>query len=167
MKKRTFNKVQWAIKAYRDWRLHRMSDVSLFDARIYESGVDRVELLERDSFEFAMCNFIAEVRKVDVSKYPGKTLYHLVVSIQKHINSKGRNWKLIEGSQFGAIHTVLNNVMKERAKQNIGNVKKQAQIIDKSVEDKLWESGTLGEETPDQLRWTVLFDRFEYLFACW
>ena len=91
MKKRTVNKVQWAVEMYRDWRSHKMSDVSLFDARIYESDLDRVKLLERDSFEFLMCNFIAEVCNVDGSEYPGKTLYHLVVSIQKHINSKGRN----------------------------------------------------------------------------
>ena len=74
-----------------------MQDVTGFDVRIYESDIDRVELLERDSFEFAMCTFLAKVRKVDGSDYPGKTLYHLVVSIQKHLTSHGKNWKLVEG----------------------------------------------------------------------
>ena len=157
MKRRTFNKVQWAVKAYRDWRSHRMSDVSLFDALIYESDIDRVELLEHDHFEFAICNFLSEVRKLDGTEYPGKTLYHLVVSIQKHVNLRGKNWKLIKGSQFGAVCTVLNNLMKERAHNNIGMTKRQAKMIDSEIESKLWESGVLGEDTPDQLRWTVLF----------
>ena len=113
LKKRTFSKVQWAIKAFGDWRLNRLSDISGFDVRIYESDIDRVDLLERDSFEFALCNFLAEVRKVDGNEYPGKTLYHLIVSIQKHIQSKGKSWKLIEGGQFSQVHTVLNNLMKE------------------------------------------------------
>ena len=80
-----------------------------------------------------------------------------MVSIQKHINSKGKNWKLVEGSQFSQIRTVLNNLMKERAKNNIGNVKRQAEMIDSEIENKLWSSGVLGEENPDQLRCTVLF----------
>ena len=134
-----------------------MSDVALFDVRIYESDLDRVELLECDSFEYAMCNFIAEVKKVDGSEYPGKTLYHLVVSIQKHVNSKGKNWKLIEGSQFSGLCNVLNNLMKEHAKSNIGNVKRQAEMLDSNIEEKLWSSGALGEENPEQFRWTVLF----------
>ena len=158
LKKRTFNYIQWATNTYRQWRSHRMSDVGSFDARIYESDLDRVELLEKDSFKFALCNFLAEVRKVDGTEYPGKTLYHLVVSIQKHINTKAKkNWKLVEGSQFSQVRTVLNNLMKERAKNNIGNVKRQAQMIDSEIENKLWESGALGEKSPDQLRWTVLF----------
>ena len=157
MKKRTFSKVQWAVNAYCDWRSHRMMDVNSFDVRIYECDIDRVELLECDSFEFSMCTFLAEVRKLDGTEYPGKTLYHLVVSIQKHINSKGKNWKLVEGSQFSQIRTVLNNLMKERAKNNIGNVKRQAEMIDSEVKNKLWSSGVLGEDNPDQLRCTVLF----------
>ena len=89
LKKRTFAKLQWAVKAYRDWRSNRMGDPVGFDGRIYESDIDRVELLERDSFEYSMCTFIAEVRKSkDGSEYPGKTLYHLVVSIQKYLNNK-------------------------------------------------------------------------------
>ena len=39
-----------------------MCDISGFDMRIYESDIDRVDLLERDSFEFALCNFLGEVR---------------------------------------------------------------------------------------------------------
>ena len=118
-------KLQWAVKAYRDWRSNRMSDVSGFDGRIYDSDIDRVELLERDSFEYSMCCFLAEVTKMkDGSEYPGKTLYHLVVSIQKYLNHKGRNWKLIEGSQFGKLRNVLDNLMKERAQSNISAVKR-------------------------------------------
>ena len=67
-----------------------MSDVNAFYVRIYESDIDRVDLLEKDSFEYSLCCFLAEVCKVDGKDYPGKTLSHLVVSIQQHlINVKG------------------------------------------------------------------------------
>ena len=42
--------------------------------------------------------------------------------------------------------------MKERASNNIGTVKKQAQVLSFEAENMLWDSGILGEENPDQLR---------------
>ena len=46
--------------------------------------------LDKSNLEFALCKFIAEVTKVkDGSDYPGKTLYQMCVSIQKHLNHNG------------------------------------------------------------------------------
>ena len=47
--------------------------------------------------------------------------------------------------------------MKERAQQNIGLVKKQANFIPMEYENLLWDQGVLGEDSPDKLRNTVLF----------
>ena len=47
--------------------------------------------------------------------------------------------------------------MKERARYQIGMVKRQAEFISLDYENELWRSGTLGEDTPDKLRDTVLF----------
>ena len=47
--------------------------------------------------------------------------------------------------------------MKERASANIGTVKRHAEMFSLEVENQLWDSGTLGESNPDQLRNTVLF----------
>ena len=72
LKRRTYSKVQWAVKAYEEWRRNLLSSAQMFDLRVYETDLARVELLERDSFEYAMCKFLAEVRKVDGSEYPGQ-----------------------------------------------------------------------------------------------
>ena len=105
-----------------------------------------------------MCKFLAEVTKVkDGGEYPGNTLYHMCVLIQKHINLKGKNWKLIEGNSFPNIRTVLDNLMKDRASRNICTVKHQAQLLSYDLENSLWEKGILGEDSPDKLRSTVLF----------
>lgn len=55
--------------------------------------------------------------------------------------------------------------MKERAKQNIGMIKKQVQVITHSFEDELWKKSILGEDTPDKLRQTVLFMIFIVVFV--
>ena len=39
----------------------------------------------------------------------------------------------------------------------MGNVKKQAELISYEYKDKLWKMDVLGENSPDQLRDTVLF----------
>ena len=147
LKKRTFSKVQWAVNAFQDWRSAQMESPDTFDVRIYETDLERIELLEKDSFEFSMCKFIAEVRKLDGSKYPGSTLYQLVVSIQKHLIVKGKKWKLIESGSFSNLRMVLDNLMKEQAAANIGTTKRQASFITLDIEEKLWCSGLLGEST--------------------
>ena len=154
---RTLAKVRWAVKAYSDWRKNILSSTDTFDSRIYDLDLSRVDILEKDSFEFSMCKFIAEVKKVNGDEYPGKTLYHIVVSIQKHLLRAGKKWKLVESVDFARLCNVLDNLMKERAKDNIGLTKRQAGLINENIENRLWNDGILGEENPDQLQSTVLF----------
>ena len=102
--------------------------------------------------------FIPEVTKLkDGSDYPGKTLYEMVTLIQKYLHQHNVLWKLFDDPQFLEVRTVLDNVMKERAKQNIGTVTKKAEFISMEFEDELWKKGVLGKDTPDKLRDTVLF----------
>ena len=158
LKKCTEAKMLWAVRAYNDWRSVRLSNYQNFDVRILEADLNDVRNLERKSFEYAMCKFIAEVVKVkDGKDYPGATLYRMCVGIQKFLISKGKHWKLIKGGQFEGLHNVLDNVMKERATSSIGTTKCQADLLSIQEENKLWESGVLGEENPTQLRNTVLF----------
>ena len=158
VKKRTYAKVQLAVKAFNEWRNSRLSDPGGFDVRIYECDFDQIDCLEKDTFEYAMCKFLAEVTKQkDGSDYPGAMLYQLCVSIQKLLSLKGKNWKLVEDGQFLQLRTVLDNLMKERAQCQIGMVKRKAGVISHNIEAQLWESGKLGEDSPDKLRQTVLF----------
>ena len=59
------------MNAFREWRKVRISTSGMFDGRIYDSDIDNVPLLEKDSFEYAMCKFLAEITKVkDGLEYP-------------------------------------------------------------------------------------------------
>ena len=148
IKKQTITKIKWAVKAYREWCQLRMINLQSFHAPVYEADLDRVGLLEKDGFQYSMCKFLTEVTELSGDDYPGKTLYHMVVSIQKHLVQNRKKWCLIESTYFNDLHNVLNN---------IGIVKEQAGMISLDIESQLWESGVLWEETPDQLRSTVLF----------
>ena len=156
IKRRSFAKMQWAFKAYNEWRDNKLQES--YDSRIFEANIDCTEGLKKENVAFSLCKFIPEITKVkDGGPYPGSTLYQFVVSIQRHLNEKGLPWKLIDSPEFKSVKTVLDNVMKERAQENVGMVKKQAGVMNYKVEDLLWKQNVLGEETPDQLRNTVLF----------
>ena len=85
--KRTEAKIKWAVKCYNDWRAMRLDRVDRSDLNIVES-------LKKDSFEFALCRFICEIKKVNSNEdYPGRTLYQMVCAIQNHLRKNICDWK--------------------------------------------------------------------------
>ena len=79
IKQRTFNKMQWSVKAYNQWRTERLSDPSNFDVKIFESDLEQLMMLTKANLCYSLCIFIAEVTKVkDGTDYPGKTLYEMI-----------------------------------------------------------------------------------------
>ena len=52
----------------------------------------------------------------------------MTVSIQKHLNRSGVNWKLVDGPDFGRLQNVLDNVMKECTSSNIGLVQPSGRV---------------------------------------
>ena len=89
--------------------------------------------------------------------YPGPTLYQIIVAIQKYPNINKIMWKLIDDPEFCDMKIVLDNVMQEHTAMNVGVVKRQAQVISYEVENCMWQSNILGEDTPNRLRNSILF----------
>ena len=145
------------VRAYNSWRESKLGDVTRYDGQIFEANLDVVKDLRKEALCYSLCRLIPEVTKIDASDYPGKSLYEIVVSIQKCLNQNDLPWKLIDDPQFLDVRTVLDNVMKERALNNVGVVHRQAEVITYDHENQLWDKGVLGEDTPEKLRDTVLF----------
>ena len=157
LKKRTEAKMNWGVTAYNEWRDDRLYNFN-YDVAIYYADLRNLKELTTENFVHAMCRFIPEVtRKKGEGPYPGRTLYQMYTSIQKYLNVNKIPWKILEGPKFEDLHNVLDNVMKERTKANIGTVKCQSSLITYEYENELWEKGILGEDQPDKLRDTVLF----------
>ena len=93
--------MQWAVRAYCEWRQNRIKSGQNFDIKIFDADIENVEGLTEDNLSFALTCFIPEITKVkDGLPYPGVTLYQFVVAIQRHLNEKGLAWKLIDGPKF-------------------------------------------------------------------
>ena len=77
-----------------------MTDCTIL-TMIYYADLNKLEELSRENLEHALCGFIPEVTKVKGDgPYPGKTLYQMIVAIQKYLNINEINWKLIDGNEF-------------------------------------------------------------------
>ena len=157
LKKRTEAKMNWGVTAYNEWRDSRLLNYN-YDFGIYYADLNNLKDLNKENFVHAMCRFVPEVtRKKGEGPYPGRTLYQLVISIQKYLHVNKIHWKILEGVEFEDLRTVLDNVMRERTEANVGTVRRQADLITYEYENELWEKGFLGEDEPDKLRNTVLF----------
>ena len=157
LKKRSEAKVKWAVNAYTEWRDARLGN-GPFDQNICDANLNDLSKINVTNLEYSLCRFVPEVSKSrGDGPYPGKTLYQMIVAIQKFLQLNKYNWKLIHGQQFEELRVVLDNVMKERCADNVGNVKRQADLISYEYEERMWQKGILGEDTPQKLRSTVLF----------
>ena len=156
IKPNTQSNVNWAVSAYNRWRNERL-EFNEYDYGIYAADINQPDKLERANLNHALCHFIPEITKVNGEAFPGKTLYQLIVSLQKFLETKKRYWRLIEDRDFRDVKTVLDNVMKERALMNLGLVSRQADLITYEMEQNLWSKHLLGDDTPDKLRTTCYF----------
>ena len=149
----TMKKVKWVRNMYVTLRNHRNT-----------SGVEQIvcDLEKKETFSetdlaYALCRFITEVKKLDGTEFPGKTLYDIVICVQFYLEILGFSWKLLNNEAFTDMKFTLDNVMKMRTAAGIGTSVKKANFMSSSNEDYLWSLGFLGTHSPDVLLNTVVF----------
>ena len=150
----TMKKVNWAKRMYNDWRLFRESQPNL---KTYLCNLDDMETVNKQDLNDAMCRFISEVKKVDGSDFPPKTLYDIVICVQFWLETQGLAWKLLTDEVFTELKYTLDNLMKARTSAGLGNSVKKAEIVSFQDEESLWSSGLLGTYNPQVLLQTVVY----------
>ena len=145
--------MKWVTKMYRDWRSYRHS---LPNMDFITCDLDDKATITKESLIFAMCRFLTEVRKVDESDFPGKTLHEILICVQFHLETIGFGYKILNDENFKDVKFTLGNVMKLRTLHGLGGDAKQADILTTSYEDYLWSVGLLGYHDPEVLLNTVV-----------
>ena len=149
----TMKKVRWVVKMYCEWRVHRHG----LGLESIPSYLDDRAMITAGSLHHALCRFIIEIKKVNGDKFPGKTLYDILVCIQFHLECYWFAFKILNDEAFSDIKFTLDNTMKAHVASGIGISVKQAQVLSVTDEDYLWSLGYLGSSMPDQLLNTVVF----------
>ena len=150
-------KMKWAVNMYCDWRVSRLQKVKVPD-EIFRGNLDDLYNVGHSDLCYALCCFISEVKKVDKTEYPPNTLKEIIVMIQMFLHEQGVYWKLLDPQchMFASLHNVVDNLMKERTAQGLGN-KISSSIISLAMEGKLFWGGILGEDMPEKLLKTLIY----------
>ena len=147
----TMKQIRWVCKIYCEWCSHRQGVQDIV------CDLEDKAMITAASLKFALCRLITEVKKVDGSDFPGKTLYHIIICVQFHLETLGFAFKIVNDPTFKDLKFTLDNTMDACTIQGIGTSVKQAEILSATDEDLLWSLGLLGTSTPHQLLHTVIF----------
>ena len=104
--------------------------------------------------------FVAEVRKKDGTEYPPKTMYILLAGILRHMrlqNPACPNFLDMEDLSFAPFHNALDNVLRDLRARGVGSESQETEAFSKEEEERLWSSGTLGDDNPRSLLHAVFY----------
>ena len=93
----TLKKIKWATGMYDKWRLYRNQCGS---PEYIGCDLNNPQTITVDGLLYAMCRFITEVKKLDGSDFPAKTLYDIVICVQFHLETMGFSWHLLNEDKF-------------------------------------------------------------------
>ena len=122
----TMKKVKWVVTMYRAWREYRNG---CDDLESVQCDLDNKETITKEALISAVTRFITEVKKIDGSDYPAKTLYEIIICLQFHLETIGFAWRLLSAEPFKDIKFTLDNVMKMRTAEGVGSKVKQAEFL--------------------------------------
>ena len=112
----TMKKMSWVKNMFQEWRYYRNLSTEFSDIHC---DLDNVETITVESLKFALVRFITEVKKIDGTDFPPKTLY-IVICIQFLLETEGFTWRLISDKPFTEVKFTLDNTMKKRAEEGLG-----------------------------------------------
>ena len=104
-----------------------------------------------------MTHFVLEARKKDGTVYPPNSLHHLVAGLMRYLRNSGRAIDVFRDAQFSDFRASLDAEMKRLQSAGVGSQKRQAEVITRQEEDRMWEKGLLGDTTPQSLLDSMVF----------
>ena len=81
----TMKKVNWVTKMYQEWMYTRNASSGSDEITC---DLENISSITQDSLKFALCHFITEIKKLDGSEFPPRTLYDLVICMQFYLENK-------------------------------------------------------------------------------
>ena len=147
----------WAARIFFQWKCIHNYKLKANSSLSYPKIKTSLLNIDVDTLCDTMCMFVMEIWKQSSEEYPRETLYEIMLSIQNFLAMNGHNLKLLDNNAFVCLRNTVDNRMKQLSKQGIVRQKNQAQAISVEQEEHMWQSGILGEDTPEKLINTVLY----------
>ncbi len=147
----TKRKNQWAINVYNAWVTHRNGHNEFNKVpRDFEKLTDE-EICE------TLCKFAMEARNSKGEPYTRDSVFELIMGIQSDLQVKGRNVSFMKDTKYLSLKHTVNNTMKDLSKKGFIRPRNSVEPITEELEEKLWDSGLLGNKDPQTLLNTVVY----------
>ena len=149
----TRRNTQWGVKTYQAWAEFRNSQDETY---LDPNGPVPVDLAAVDyaKMNYWLSHFVFEVRKSSGEPYPPRSLYNLVVSIQRHFKEERDRPDMCflddKNITFKPLRDMLDAVMKDlHAKGE--NTTKQTDPLTTEDEEMLWQTKVVGTHSSKAL----------------
>ncbi len=103
----SLQKQKWAVKCFKEWRVNHNQRIA---AQGIGSGYilkNPIECMADGDLIFSLIQFIYETHKQDGTEYPSETLYALIMNLQGHLHTLGKEVKFLEEKKFKGVHNTL------------------------------------------------------------
>ena len=140
------------------WVTQRMKNLSIEEI---ESGYKleaAFALMSVASMNYWLGRFILEAKAISGKEYSPDSVYQLCCGLQQSLRTADRgDINLFEDSNFTEFHGVSDGKLKQLNRTAKYVEKKKGGVITVEMEEKLWESGMLGDHSLQVLVDTVLY----------
>ncbi|XP_043105154.1 zinc finger MYM-type protein 2 isoform X1 [Puntigrus tetrazona] len=147
---------RYGLNAWRRWATSEASPSS------QSKGKERkqVSLLSLSPAELnqSLSHFVKEVRRPNGECYNPDSLLYICLSIQKHLQDRGRTDDLFGDPQYHMFGEELNKLLKDWQPSVLPDGSRWGRV----EEQHLWSSGQIGEQTPSVLLRSLLYLNSKY-----
>ena len=157
----------WAINNFYDWCKERNAR---FPDR-EQCPEDLLTKLPYDSRQLChwLCQFVAETRQKNGTKYLTTTLYQLLCGVDRFMRSvDARAPNVIDqkNPDFKELHCTMDSIFRSLRVEGVGVQVKHASVITREEENLLWEQGVLNLNTRLGLLCAVFYSNGK-MFCLW
>ena len=141
------------VRLFQDWAKNR-------NARFSGDKVSQDILLTDDhqSLSCWLSKFCTEIHKVDGTHYPPRTIQHYLLGIQRYIRACEQGQiNLFTDSDFSCLRKLNDALYCKLHSEGIGSSINHTETLTDEDEEKLWQSGVLNPDTPQDLLNCVFF----------
>ena len=145
----------WCLGVWKDWSCSRNSRTDTNSSKVPSNPASCSSTAQLSHWLEA---FVLEIRTKQGKEYSPDTLHHLICGILRHVRETSMpTVDFFKDIEYANFRKTLDSEMKRIRRTGKGSTKKKAEPLTVNDQEKLWESGLLGDHSPNALLNTIFY----------